>query len=648
MPVNKLKFLIFLGFLFINVQVFAQVSDGSLGDPVFTQDFGSATRAAVALSTNYTFTTNTCPPDGSYAVASSTNGCFGNNWHTVTHDHTGDPGGYMMIVNASYNKGEFFKQQIDVGTLCENTKYEFSAYILNLIVPKGDATIKPNISFIIEKVDGTLIKQYDTGDIPESAAQDAWVKYGTTFTTKPGVTQVVIRIVNNADGGNGNDLLLDDIAFRAYGPVIQAGIGGNVSFTKDNVCQSNAASYHLTSTPATGYSDAKYQWQLSTNNGDTWADINNETGQSLDRVFPADAVLGAYQYRLGAAEGENINSLKCRVYSNIVTISVTAYPVVNGLPSQQPICEGDALTLTATGGATYKWTGPNLPETSQNQLIIPNMTADKAGTYHVDVISAAGCITPKNVTVIVNAKPVINVSGPQTICAGIGSLITASAPDAVTYSWLPAAGLSDPNSATPFANPSVSTLYTVTVTSAGNCFSTKTVQVDVLPVPIVNAGGDKKIFEGQSVKLDGSATGDIATYNWSPADYLDDPHSLTPVATPLHDITYTLTVTSGNNCGEKEDKVFIRVYEKLVIPSSFTPNSDGINDIWNIEALETYADCVISVYTRTGKRVYQSRGYGKPWDGRLNGSQLPADTYYYVIDLKNGTPNLSGWVLLMR
>ncbi|MDB5126645.1 gliding motility-associated C-terminal domain-containing protein [Mucilaginibacter sp.] len=644
----KLKFFLPVFLLLFNVPVFAQVCTGSLGDPVFTQDFGSVTNP-VTVSTDYTYTSSTCPGDGYYTLGTSTIGCFGNAWHTVTQDHTGNPGGYMMIVNASYTAGEFFKQQTDVGALCENTTYEFSAYIMNLILPNGNH-IKPNISFIIETPTGVLIKRYDTDDIPETSGSDGWIKYGTYFTTAPGITQVVVRMVNNAPGGNGNDLLLDDIAFRACGPIVQAGFSGDVSVTENKVCQGDLASYNITSTPPTGYSNSRFQWQQNLNDGNGWKDIPDKTEPSLARDFLPNAPVGSYQYRLGVAEGGNISSLNCRVYSNPVTISITSYPAPPPFPPTS-VCEGETLTLTASGGATYKWTLPDLSESTQNPLVIPQASAADSGPYKVEVISAAGCTTPQQVNVTVNPKPVVTIDPIQPICRGSsGTRLTTSINEAgsYTYSWFPVTGLSDANASNPMASPSISTLYTVIATnSITTCSDTAQIRVEVLDLPVANAGSNKKIFEGQSIKLDGSAMGDV-TYTWSPPDYLDDPHSPTPIANPPHNMPYLLTVTSANGCGTDEDEVTVTVYEKIVIPSTFTPNNDGVNDIWNIEALETYPQGTITVFTRNGKQVFQSKGYGKPWDGKLNGTLLPTGTYYYVIDLKNDTPNLSGWVLLVR
>jgi gliding motility-associated-like protein len=73
-----------------------------------------------------------------------------------------------------------------------------------------------------------------------------------------------------------------------------------------------------------------------------------------------------------------------------------------------------------------------------------------------------------------------------------------------------------------------------------------------------------------------------------------------------------------------------------------------VNDYWDIDGLITFPESLTTIYTRDGQQVFKSTGYPKPWDGTNNGSQVPAGTYYYVIDLKNGMPALSGWVLVVR
>ncbi|MGZ3833321.1 MAG: T9SS type B sorting domain-containing protein [Mucilaginibacter sp.] len=88
--------------------------------------------------------------------------------------------------------------------------------------------------------------------------------------------------------------------------------------------------------------------------------------------------------------------------------------------------------------------------------------------------------------------------------------------------------------------------------------------------------------------------------------------------------------------------------QPIVIPNAFTPNGDGVNDIWNIQALVDYPQCTVRVYNRYGNLVYQSKGYSKPWDGTANGSEVPVGTYYYIINPENGSKQLSGSVTVLR
>jgi gliding motility-associated-like protein len=106
---------------------------------------------------------------------------------------------------------------------------------------------------------------------------------------------------------------------------------------------------------------------------------------------------------------------------------------------------------------------------------------------------------------------------------------------------------------------------------------------------------------------------------------------------------YTITYRPG-------DIIVIEgaVNTPVTIPNAFTPNGDGINDVWNIKSLIDYPSCLVSIFTRYGSLIFQSRGYAKPWDGNYNGSPLPTGTYYYIINLQNGQQPLSGYVALIR
>lgn len=631
--------------LFSLTEIKAQVCSGALGDPIINIDFG---RGADLIGpplgnsfTNYTYTAGQ-PDNGLYTIAQSTRGMHssGNGWFQVDNHTPNDPTGYMMIVDASYTPGIFY--QTTISSLCPNTTYEFAAWIINLLNYPG---IKPNITFVIETTNGTLLKTYNTGDIFESA-QATWKQYATTFTTSNSAN-IVLKIINNGPGGNGNDIALDDITFRACGPVITPSISDIATNfgTIINVCEGSSASYTLSANISGGYIDPVYQWQVNTASG--WADIAGET--NTQTMITSNPQPGTYQYRMIAAERANINSPNCRVSSAPLTIKVNAKPNPT-VSNNGPVCFGSSLQLTTTNitvaagdVVSYKWDGPNNFSSTQKDPLLTNMDASKAGIYQL-TFSQNGCVEVRQTTV--NVLPQVNAQI-KPLAAPIceGETVQLEASGGTTYAWLPADGLSDLTSATPTVSPSKTTTYTVNVSENG-CLATATITVPVLKKITANAGADKKIVEGQRIVLDGQATGDDLTYSWSPTDYLDDPTKLNPIANPPKDITYTLTVQSP--CNTVTDEVFIRVYPKVEIPNTFTPNGDGVNDRWLIPSIEGYDKVKLRVVNRYGQLVFETTDAKQTWDGKADGKALPAGTYYYTLYINDDKKGYSGWVLLAR
>jgi len=128
---------------------------------------------------------------------------------------------------------------------------------------------------------------------------------------------------------------------------------------------------------------------------------------------------------------------------------------------------------------------------------------------------------------------------------------------------------------------------------------------------------------------------------------LDHDDVLNPVANPTTNTLYTLTVTNAEGCTVAA-QVTVNVLKNPVIPNAFTPNGDGINDTWNIKYLDTYPGNTVDIYNRYGEKVYSSIGYAVPWDGTYKGANLPTDTYYYIINPKNGRKAISGSVTIIR
>lgn len=171
--------------------------------------------------------------------------------------------------------------------------------------------------------------------------------------------------------------------------------------------------------------------------------------------------------------------------------------------------------------------------------------------------------------------------------------------------------------------------------------------IQVYPTPQVNAGEDQTILVGGIAQINGTAIGDSLTYHWEPSIGLDHADILDPKASPVQDTKYTLIAKSKNGCVQMDD-VFIKVLQYPVIPSAFTPNSDGINDTWNIKYLDSYPSVTVKVFDRYGKEVFKADNYAKPWDGKYNGVDLPVGTYYYIVTANGATLKYSGSVSIIR
>ncbi|SEN13760.1 gliding motility-associated C-terminal domain-containing protein [Mucilaginibacter gossypiicola] len=614
----------------------------SLGDPVVSITFGSGTSThsgalpADSGSTSYPYSSADFPSDGYYTIENTTAGA-GNVWWSAT-DHTGNTGGYMMVVNASRSLTDYFYKRTITG-LCSNTTYQFSAWVVNLL--RSNDISPPNITFAIEKTDGTTIQSFNTGTIARTSGSYKWVQESFNFTLPAGVGDVVIKMINNSAGGApANDLAIDDIVFRPYGPVIAASFSSSSSTLTASACSDVPQTYTLNTTIPSGYT---VLWQYKNGSG-AWTDLTGagSTGSSYQITSPT--VAGTYYYRAVTAQAGNINSALCRSASNVLTLTVGA-PPSSTATANTPVCAGTTLTLSASTGVSYQWTGPNGFTSAIQNPTISNVTAAAAGTYSVTIKSSSNCEVVVPLQVVVNAQPVAAVDAVEPICEG--NSVTLNASGGSTYSWSPTTGLSDANIANPVASPTDTTLYTVTV-SNGTCTSTANVQVNVLKKPVASAGPDKHITQGQSTTLNGSTKGTNVSYYWTPTDYLSSSLELKPTASPMEDITYTLHVVSNSGCGdEATDEVFVRVYKKVVIPNTFTPNGDGVNDTWAIEALDTYPTSTTQVFNRYGALVFKSTGYPQAWDGKYGGRVIPSGTYYYVIDLKNGNV-MSGWVMVAR
>lgn len=634
----KISFYSLIILLIFSSELSAQLCEGSLGDPVVNITFGSGSNPgpSIGSSTNYSYVAGGCPNDGNYTIANNITSCFNNTWHSTT-DHTGDPNGYMMVVNASYTPGDFFVKKVD--GLCPNTTYEFAAWIYNLLQSYAcfGNGIKPNITFNIETPTGQVLQTYSTGDIPMNLG---WKQYGFFFSTTTEINSVVLRMTNNAPGGCGNDLLLDDITFRACGPLVSAGINGSLDSV--DVCTGDQSIFTIHADVSSGYSDPVYQWQESLDGGITFTNISGANDLVYER--PATDSTGKYLYRLAVSQRQNKDVSSCSIYSNLVSISVNTFPVINA--STMGHCLGDSLFLIAHDAAQFMWKGPAGFSSNEQNPFISISTAANNGKYYVNGTSAKGCTSKDSAVASLFLRPEISAGNDQEICQGNSVKLQSAGNNITSYQWFPQSELSNSQIADPVASPSHTTLYILQVANV-DCRVYDSVLVTVNINPSANAGPDKVIIRGQSANLEGVAEGTDITYLWTPGNNITGNTSLTPVVNPLASQIYVLNVFSGKGCETARDSVLVKVYQQLYVPNAFSPNGDGINDTWFIETLKAYPLAEVKVFNRLGQKIFDNNGQNISWDGKFKGELQNAGIYVYLIDLKNNGPVIKGKVLLI-
>jgi len=334
------------------------------------------------------------------------------------------------------------------------------------------------------------------------------------------------------------------------------------------------------------------------------------------------------------------------ICTNTDTVKVTVTPFLADAGPDKSICKGDSTSIgtAAVAGDTYVW----LPVTGLSSATVAQPNASPAvTTVYTLTVTNGICTNTDTVRVTVSPAPVANAGQDKSICKGDSTSIGTIAIAGNTYDWSPAAGLSSSTIAQPNASPASTTLYTVTVTN-GVCSKMDTVLVSVHEVPAAITGNGQTLCDGGSVVLGGPAvTGD--TYLWTPSTGLSSSTVAQPTATINGTILYTLLETDTATGCSMTNQVTITI-EPNEFYTGISPNGDGINDWWDIPMLDCYPDNTVVILNRWGSQVWMANNYNNTtvrWAGQnMNGTDLPADTYYYTITYNN--TRKEGWIFIKR
>ncbi|MDH4473700.1 MAG: gliding motility-associated C-terminal domain-containing protein [Fluviicola sp.] len=303
-----------------------------------------------------------------------------------------------------------------------------------------------------------------------------------------------------------------------------------------------------------------------------------------------------------------------------VTVTVGASLSVNA-GQNQSICQGQSVTLTATGASGYVWDNG----VTQGVSFTPASTQ----TYTVTVSDAVGCSATDQVTVTVNSIPNINAGANQAICPG-GSVILSGS-GGTTYTWNN--GVTNGVS----FNPASTQTYTVTGTDANGCTNTDQVLVTVNALPNVSAGQDQSVCAGTTVTLNGSGA---VSYVWNLSVVNNVP--FTPGATQI----YTVVGTDANGC-QNSDQVTVTVNppptigagadQTICVGTSVTlSGTGGVSYVWTNGVTNG-----VSFNPGLGTQIYTVTGTDA--NGCTNTDQVTITVLTVPVADINSTDPLSGY-----
>jgi gliding motility-associated-like protein len=279
---------------------------------------------------------------------------------------------------------------------------------------------------------------------------------------------------------------------------------------------------------------------------------------------------------------------------------------------------------------SYQWYFGDLsPIAGEVDSVITGLTP---GSYIVEVTDDQGC-THTESFVLDAQSLLIADAGPDTSYCGGGTLTLVGTGNGATSFWSDIFGniLAVGDSLT--IDAQVGNFGYIFQTSDGICTADDTVYVVVFAQPFANAGPDQDILKDESVQIGGDPTGPGgSSILWQPSESLSDSTVANPVSSPLETTTYIVYVEDANGC-INSDTMTVNIVPKFNPNNGFTPNGDGINDVWTIGDLTDYPDIEVNIFNRWGQQLFTSKGYDVPWDGKFNGKEVPVGTYYYVIDL---------------
>jgi gliding motility-associated-like protein len=331
--------------------------------------------------------------------------------------------------------------------------------------------------------------------------------------------------------------------------------------------------------------------------------------------------------------------------------------------SEDSICNGETIFFTDNSvshyTATYTWNfgdgaTANTPSTAHQY------TTDGVYNATLTIVDLLSCVSVESQEIVV-ASIAVEI-GPQdtTVCLVDSMMLysrTTNPPyfgDGIEYSWSPTAHIGSPNEPQTNFYTEVPGDYTYVLTATGlpmNCIAKDTLTIHIEPRPVlINVTPDQVIKYGSSVQLHAEG---VLYYIWTPPATLDNANIPSPVGTPTEPTVYTVYGMNENGGCRDTAEVVIGIDYNMqeFVPTVFSPNGDGKNDVFRILNMKFQKLVEFRVFNRWGKELYSTTDATKGWDGTFNGTPQDPDAYSYIIRVTlpdGGTRVYKGSITLIR
>ncbi len=324
-------------------------------------------------------------------------------------------------------------------------------------------------------------------------------------------------------------------------------------------------------------------------------------------------------------------------------ITINQPPTTSLLAAKTQFCVGDSVLLTAPAGTNQQYTwflnGAPLTTTSQATLQVK-----QGGNYRVMVTAPGGCTAQSGV---------VSLTSSSSQSVALDSIPASCASDPPrTLVAQPAGGqFTGPGIQGNRFNPAIAGpgrhQITYTLTATVGCGAQQSRWAVVQPRPGLMVPPAYTVTANDTVRLVARTSQPGVAFQWTPPLYLSDPTVATPIARPAESVTYRVIAISPAGCADTAQvQVTVDIRIQLYIPTAFSPNGDGINDVWDIKNVSAFPDSEVIVYDRWGTVVFASVGYVQPWNGRNGNDRVGAGIYAYRI--KTGRNEFRGQLLIME